>query len=234
MNFDSNIVELIPVNQHYHIEQDKTMIHFARLRELHHAGKKVDHILFLSFSEDDQNFINQLKGSLQLLDYEQTSTMYIDPSYPLILSEISRIRTKLESLYKNHQLFLNCTPFNHHFHAFLIRDGLNSSQYELTCYEIFNPRSKNFENVVIPQTPQLTLDDWMLLRICLESKQKRMTLKDYIALTEGEMGSKKKVRYLDQKLRNRLNQLVDKGLMANDIGQYGEKIYYLKYFKIGI
>ena len=234
MKIDTPVVEIIPVNQYYHIEQDKMMIHFARLRELYHAGKRVSHILFLSFQEEDKKFIELLKGSLQLLEYQEASTELINSSFPQILGDIEGLRLRLETKFQDYRIFLNCTPFSHHFHAFLLRDGLNSSKYDLFTYEIFNPRSKDFDYVIIPHTPKLTLDDWTLMRICLNSGKRRMTLREYMVIAEGEISARKKVRYMDQKLRKRLNNLVDNGLMDVEIGQNGEKIYNFKDFKMEI
>ena len=58
-----------------------------------------------------------------------------------------------------------------------------------------------------------------------------MNLKVFIRELEAP-GWDKSISTYDQKLRNRLNLLVEKGLLEYNVGPNGEKFYKLKYFHL--
>ena len=225
------ILEIIPINPRY--EPTKlTMIHLGRLREETLKNRRVDKNMLISFDKGgDDQVIKILQGAFQIFQYDLPEIKYITPKYPEIISDIKSLKRYLNAFYEGWDVYFNTTPLERHFHAILLRDGLTSSEYNFLPYEIFNPVSQNFNLVIIPNTNDLDIIDWEIMTKFSDTNNDPMSLKDFLQIEEL-LQQDKTIKTYDQKLRNRLNNLVEKGLMSVKLGPRGEKSYYLKYFQI--
>ncbi len=226
------ILELIPINHEYKEKSDISLVHFSRIRQLIFKNEKVDKITYLIFNkEKDIEVIEQLKGTLPLIYQGETTEFFISLNYPEIIRNIRFLRQKLEEAYEDWQIFLNLTPLKYHLHTILLRDGLNSDKYILHPYEILDYNYTSFNYVIIPNYMNLDLIDLEILEKFVDKKNDPMNLKVFIRELEAP-GWDKSISTYDQKMRNRLNELVDRGLLDYYVRSNGEKFYKLKYFHL--
>ena len=226
------ILELIPINHEYKKKGEISIVHFSRIGQLMLKREKVDKITYLIFDkEKDTEVIEHLKGTLQLLYKVETTEFYISLNYPEIIRNIKSLRQKLEENFKEWHIFLNVSPLKFHLHTILLRDGLNSEKYTLHPYEILNFDYESFSYVVIPNYTKLDLIDLEIMEKFIDQKNEPTNLKVFIRELEAP-GWDKSISTYDQKMRNRLNELVDRGLLDYKAGPNGEKFYTLKYFHL--
>lgn len=226
------ILELIPINHEYSDSKQIPAIHLARLVQKALKDEAVDEIIYIVFDEEkDRKVIEILKGMHELFFKKEPREEPLSLEYPNILRSIRNLRRSLENNYKGWRLFLNLTPLRHHFHSIIIRDGLKSDFYELLPYEIYNPDYKKFDFAIIPDYRELDLADYEIIDLLFVKENKPMSLKMFLSELDVPEWNKKISTY-DQKVRKRLNFLVDRGLLDYIRGLNGEKFYKLKYFRL--
>lgn len=229
---EQNILELIPINHEYVDTAKSPVAHLARLRELTLKGQKVNKIIYLIFHEEkDNKVIELLKGMHQFLFQGEPDEFQLSLKYPEIVRNVRKLRCHLETSYEGWYIYLNLTPLRYHFHSIILRDGLKSHSYELFPYEIYDLDYRSFNYSIIPDYRELDLVDYEIMELFFENKNNPMTLKEFLNKLEAPSWNKKISTY-DQKIRNRLNLLVDKGLLDYTRGLNGEKFYKLKYFRL--
>lgn len=229
---ERGILELIPINHEYLDKSNISLVHFSRIRQLLFKKEKVDKITYLIFhKEKDIEVIEYLKGTLPLIFQGETTEFFISLNYPEIIRNIRFLRQKLEEFYEDWQIFLNLTPLKYHLHTILLRDGLNSDKYTLYPYEILDYNYTSFNYVIIPNYMKLDLVDFEIMEKFVDKENSPMNLKIFINELNA-LGWDKSISTYDQKMRNRLNELVDRGLLEYYAGPNGEKFYKLKYFHL--
>ncbi len=227
---NNNVLELIPINHEYTDPKKIPGVHLSRLSQLKiREDGQVNEIYFILFNKEGYQTIQEiLKGALQLIGMEEPKEFYISLNYPEIIRNIKNLRVMLERDYLNWKVYLNLSPMRHHLHSFLLRDGLKSQKYELIAYEIFNFDYRKFSYVIIPDHRELELIDYEIMDLFIERKNEPLNLKKFVNLEAP--GWNKSISTYNQKLRNRLNYLVEKGLLYYKVGPNNEKFYNLKYF----
>lgn len=227
------ILEIIPINHEYENAENSALVHFTRLRNLYISGKRVDDIYYIIFDKKkDIKAIEILKGALKMIYEKKPKDFIVSLNYPEIIRNIRKLRLILESKYIDWQIYLNLTSLPHHLHSFLLRDGLKSKYYDLFPYEIFNYHYNAPSNyVIIPDYRELDLVDYEIMELFINKDNEPLNLKIFINNLEAP-GWDKSISTYDQKLRNRLNLLVEKGLLEYNVGPNGEKFYKLKYFHL--
>jgi len=228
----SEILELIPINHEHSDSELSPSIHLARIRQLNLKGEYIDDILYILFNEkEDEKAIQFLKGSLRLIYEKKPKKFNVSLRYPEIIRNIKNLRKKLEEQYSGWLIYLNLTPLRFHLHGILLRDGLNSPKYELFPYEILDFDYRTFSHVIIPDYRNLDLVDYQILELFFETENEPRNLRDFVENLESPDWNAN-IRTYDQKVRNRLNLLVDKGMLDYNVGRNGEKFYKLKYFNL--
>ena len=226
------ILELIPINHEYSDSKEIPAIHLARLVQKALKDETVDEIIYIVFDEEkDRKVIDILKGMHELFFKKEPREETLSLEYPNIIRSIRNLRRSLENNYNGWKLFLNLTPLRHHFHSIVIRDGLKSDLYELLPYEIYNSDYKKFDFAIIPDYRELDLADYEIIDLLFVKENKPMSLKMFLSELDVPEWNKKISTY-DQKVRKRLNFLVDRGLLDYRRGLNGEKFYKLKYFRL--
>lgn len=225
-------LEIIPINHQYSDSEKSPSIHFSRIRQLNLEEDSIDDIYYILFDkEEDEKAIQLLQGSLRLIYEKNPKKFFVSLRYPEIIRNIKRLRQVLEENYEDWVIYLNLTPLRYHLHAILLRDGLNSTKYELMTYEIFDYHYRTFNYAIIPEYKNLDLVDFQILELFFDSENTPLNLRVFVDSLESPDWNKK-IKTYDQKVRNRLNYLVDKGLLSYEVRQNGEKFYRLKYFKL--
>ncbi len=229
----SKILEIIPINHEYGDAENSALVHFSRLRNLYIKGKQVDDIYYIIFhKEKDTQLIEILKGALKMIYNKKPKDFLLSLNYPEIIRNIRKLRRILESEYNDWQVYLNLTSLSHHLHSFLLRDGLKSKYYELYPYEIFDFHYDTPSNyVIIPDYRELDLIDYEIIEFFINRENEPLNLKIFVNNLEAP-GWDKSISTYDQKLRNRLNLLVERGLLEYKVGPNGEKFYKLKHFRL--
>lgn len=226
------VLELIPINHEYSNGELSPSIHLARIRQLNLKSEFIDDILYILFNEEeDEKAIQFLKGSLRLIYEKKPKKFYVSLKYPEIIRNIKNLRKKLEEQYSGWLIYLNLTPLRFHLHSILLRDGLSSTKYELFPYEILDFNYRTFSHVIIPEYRNLDLVDYQILELFFETENEPRNLRDFVENLEAPEWNTN-IKTYDQKVRNRLNLLVDKGLLDYNVERNGEKFYKLKYFNL--
>ncbi len=228
------ILEIIPINHEYEDAENSVLRHFTRLRNLYIKERlQVDDIYYIIFQEEkDKKIIEILKGALKMIYERKPKDFIVSLNYPEIIRNIRRFRQILELEYSNWHVFLNLTSLKHHLHSFLLRDGLKSKNYELFPYEIYDFHYESSSNyVIIPDYRELELVDYEIMEMFIDKKNEPLSLKIFINNLETP-GWDKSISTFDQKLRKRLNLLVNRGLLDYKVGANGEKFYKLKFFNL--
>jgi len=231
---EQKVLELIPINHEYSDSKEIPAIHLARLVQKALNDEMVDEIIYIVFDEEkDRKVIEILKGMHELFFNKEPREEHLSLEYPSIIRGIRNLRRMLENNYNGWRLFLNLTPLRHHFHSIILRDGLGSDFYELLPYEIYNPDYKKFDFAIIPDYRELDLTDYEILDLLFMKENNSMSLKMFLSDLDAPEWNKKISTY-DQKVRKKLNFLVDRGLLDYKRGLNGEKFYRLKYFRLDI
>lgn len=229
---EQKILELIPINHESSDSKEIPAIHLARLVQKALNDETVDEIIYIIFNEEeDRKIIEILKGMHELFFNKEPKEELLSLEYPNIIRGVRNLRRRLERDYNGWSLFLNLTPLRHHFHSIILRDGLKSDSYELLPYEIYNPDYKKFDFAIIPDYRELDLADYEIIDLLFTRENKPMSLKMFISDLDAPEWNKEISTY-DQKVRKRLNFLVDRGLLSYKRGPNGEKFYKLKYFRL--
>jgi len=229
---EQKILEIIPINHEYSDSKEIPAVHLARLVQNALNNESVDDIIYLIFNEEkDRKIIEILKGMHELFFNKEPKEEKLSLDYPNIIRGVRNLRRVLERDYQGWSLFLNLTPLRHHFHSIILRDGLKSDLYELLPYEIYNPDYKKFDFVIIPDYRELDLADYEIIDLLFIKENKPMSLKMFLSELDAPEWNKEISTY-DQKVRKRLNFLVDRGLLNYRRGPNGEKFYRLKYFQL--
>jgi hypothetical protein len=226
-------MEIIPINHQYSDIKKIPIIHLARIRELTIHQEDINEIYLISFNQEgDESVIEMLQGSLELIIDVKPKIFHLSLSFPKIIQEIASLRHTLELKYVNWRIYFNTTPLQHHFHAILLRDGLTSDEYEFFPYEIFDYRHENFSYVIIPNFLHLDLVDWEIMQRFIEAQNEPLSIKNILNVLEAPAW-KDTLSTADQKLRKKLNFLVERELLKVKLGPNGEKFYSIKYFQLG-
>ncbi len=229
---EPRVLELIPINHEYSDSKKIPGIHLARL--VHKATKEeaVDEIIYLLFDEEeDRKIVELLKGMHELFFKKEPREEVLPLSYPNIVRGVRNLRRALERDFEGWKVFLNLTPLRRHFHSIVLRDGLSSAAYELLPYEIYNSDYRKFSFAVIPDYRELDLADYEIINLLFARENAPLSLKSFIRELSVPEWDRTIATY-DQKVRKRLNFLVDRGLLKYDRGPNGEKFYKLKRFKL--
>jgi len=231
---EQKILELIPINHEFSDSKEIPAIHLARLVQKALNDEMVDEIIYIVFDEEkDRKVIDILKGMHELFFKKEPKEELLPLEYPNIIRGIRNLRRMLENNYNGWRLFLNLTPLRHHFHSIILRDGLRSDSYELLPYEIYNSDYKKFDFAIIPDYRELDLTDYEIIDLLFTKENNPMSLKMFLSELDAPEWNKKISTY-DQKVRKKLNFLVDRGLLDYKRGLNGEKFYNLKYFKLDL
>lgn len=231
---EQKILELIPINHEYSDSKEIPAIHLARLVQKALNDETVDEIIYIVFDEEkDRKVIDILKGMHELFFKKEPREEHLSLEYPSIIRGIRNLRRMLENDYNGWRLFLNLTPLRHHFHSIILRDGLRSDFYELLPYEIYNPDYKKFDFAIIPDYRELDLADYEIIDLLFMKENNPMSLKMFLSELDVPKWNRKISTY-DQKVRKRLNFLVDRGLLDYKRRLNGEKFYKLKYFRLDV
>ncbi len=231
---EQKILELIPINHEYSDSKEIPAIHLARLVQKALNDEMVDEIIYIVFDEEkDRKVIEILKGMHELFFKKEPREELLSLEYPSIIRGIRNLRRMLENNYNGWRLFLNLTPLRHHFHSIILRDGLRSDFYELLPYEIYNPDYKKFDFAIIPDYRELDLADYEIMDLLFTKENNPMSLKMFLSELDAPEWNKKISTY-DQKVRKRLNFLVDRGLLDYNRRENGEKFYKLKYLRLDL
>lgn len=231
---EQKILELIPINHEYSDSKKIPATHLARLVQKSLNHEMVDEIIYIVFNEEkDRKVIEILKGMHELFFKKEPKEEFLSLEYPGIIRGIRNLRRMLENNYNGWRLYLNLTPLRHHFHSIILRDGLRSDFYELLPYEIYNPDYKKFDFAIIPDYRELDLADYEIIDLLFTKENNPMSLKMFLSELDAPEWNKKISTY-DQKVRKRLNFLVDRGLLDYERKRNGEKFYNLKYFRLNV
>lgn len=229
---EQKVLELIPINHEYSDSKEIPAVHLARLVQNALKDETVDDIIYLIFNEEkDRKIIEILKGMHELFFNKEPKEEKLSLDYPNIIRGIRNLRRVLERDYHGWRLFLNLTPLRHHFHSIILRDGLKSNLYELLPYEIYNPDYKKFDFAIIPDYRELDLADYEIIDLLFAKENKPLSLKMFLSELDVPEWNKEISTY-DQKVRKRLNFLVDRRLLDYRRGPNGEKFYKLKQFQL--
>jgi len=227
-----HFIEIIPVNPLLEPQESRAWNHFGRIIPIGKSLDPPDKVLLLSFNKASETpeFAN-LVNALSLIPHGSEEVREISIEFPEFFTDLKKLRVSIEVETPNHVIFLNLTPFIHHFHAILFRDAMESKIFTLRPYEILEPRWQTFNHVFVPNYFKVDLVDWEIFSELSKGGRKVMSLKQLQEVLELP-GWNKNIKTIDQKLRSHLNQLVDQGLLDVQIGANGEKLYFLKAFRL--
>jgi hypothetical protein len=229
---NNRVLEIIPVNPKYQPNEVIAGVHFGRISPKGTDELPVDRIILLSFDGASKSLpFQNLVNSLSLIPYGEKEVREMSIQYPEMFTDIKNFRIYVEMNYPSYEVFLNVTPFSHHFHAMLFRDGLQSKIYHFWPYEILDPRWRTFKHVFVPNYFGLNSIDWEIIAELGKDAERMLSLHELQEVLEMP-GWNKNIKTIDQKLRGRLGHLVEQGLLDFIVRANGEKFYFLRKFPI--
>ncbi len=224
-------LEIIPINHLYPESSMFVPVHLGHLNHRQLRHEPIDEILLLNLTDKSHPETGFLTGTLEMIHSGPIKTQTVSLEYPQIIQDLKKIRENLEKDKINYEIFINLTPFTRILHAVLFRDAFDSDKYDYYPFEIWDIDQESFSFIMIPNTRKLGLFDWQILNHMIDKNNIPQSIASFLkSPVFKEKG--KTLQTPDQKFRNHLNNLVDKGLLEFNTVERGKKKYYIKLFEL--